>query len=167
MPIASYPRVTLNTTGTTNNPQSGTGLAILNQTNGQYVIADSNLFPINTGGIANQNTLVNIQNSVAALALESTLSSVLSGITSANTYNQTADISGKYTLTNTATAISSAVSCSQVVLIAPLSGFYLTIQGGAEMFFPPYSTIPVNVINLNRLLARYQTEGEVLSYYYH
>jgi hypothetical protein len=167
MPITSYPRITLNTTGTTNNAQSGTGLAILNQTNGQYVIADSNLFPINNGGIASQNTLVAIQNSVANLALESTLGSVLSGITLNNTYNQTQDISAKYTLTNTATAISSAVSCSQVVLIAPLSGFYLTIQGGGEMFFPPYSTIPVNVTNLNRLLARYQTDGEILSYYYH
>jgi hypothetical protein len=166
MPIASYPRVTLNTTGTTNNPQSGTGLAVLNQTNGQYVIADSNLFPINNGGIASQTTLVAIQNSVANLALESTLGSVLSGITSANTYNQTADISAKYSLTNTATAIGSG-ACVQVVLIAPLSGFYLTIQGGGEMFIPPYSTIPVNVTNLNRLLARYATELEVLSYYYH
>lgn len=166
MPISSYPRITLTNTRNNNNPQSGQGLAILNQSTGQYVIADSNLYPINNGGIASQTTLVAIQNSVANLALESTLGSVLSGITSANTYNQTADISAKYSLTNTATAIGSG-ACVQVVLIAPLSGFYLTIQGGGEMFIPPYSTIPVNVTNLNRLLARYATELEVLSYYYH
>jgi hypothetical protein len=65
MPIGSYPRITLNETGNTRNPQSGTGLAIYNQENGQYEIADSNLFPINNGGFASNNNLNRIYNNTA------------------------------------------------------------------------------------------------------
>jgi hypothetical protein len=157
MPISSYPRITLTNTRNNNNPQSGQGLAILNQSTGQYVIADSAFFPINNGGLASENTLQSV-NTVST--------NIETLITSANTYTQTADISAKFSLPETATAIGSG-SCKQVVLIAPASGFWLTIQGGGEMFMPPYSTIPVNVTNLNRLLVRYQATPEVLSYYYH
>jgi hypothetical protein len=59
MPIGSYPRITLNETGNTNNAPSGTGLAIYDVEIGQYKIADSNLFPIKpeNEGLANQITL--------------------------------------------------------------------------------------------------------------
>jgi hypothetical protein len=150
MPIASYPRVTLNTTGTTNNPQSGTGLAILNQTNGQYLIADSNLFPINNGGIASQNTLVQ----------------VLNYLITANTYNQAIDFSDNITLPLVSTQLTSQ-GCVQVVLIAPINGFWLSINAGGEIFIPANTTIPVNVANTDQLSVRYQTAGDVLYFYYH
>ncbi len=150
MPIASYPRVTLNTTGTTNNPQSGTGLAVLNQTNGQYVIADSNLFPINNGGLASQNTLVQ----------------VLNYLISGNSYNQGTDFSENFTLPLVSASLPIA-GCNQVVLIAPANGFWLTINAGGEIFIPANTTIPVNVSDTSQLSVRYQTAGDVLYYYYH
>lgn len=57
MPISSYPRFTLSQSSATNNPASGIGLSILNTLNNEYKIADSNLFPINNGGIAANETL--------------------------------------------------------------------------------------------------------------
>jgi hypothetical protein len=159
MPIASYPRITLNTTGQTNNPRSGTGLAIFNQSTGQYVIADSSFFPINNGGLASETTLL-------TRASEATLLSIGTKIDSANTYNQNVDTSGKFTLTETLSAIGSG-DCKQVVLIAPVNGVYVTVRGGGEMFIPPYSTIPVNANNINQILARYANAGDFLSYYYH
>jgi len=159
MPIASYPRITLNTTGQTNNPRSGNGLAIFNQSTGQYVIADSNFFPINNGGLASETTLL-------TRASEATLLSIGTKIDSANTYNQNVDISVKFTLTSTLSAIGSGES-KQVVLIAPVNGVYVTVRGGGEMFIPPYSTIPVNASNLNQISARYANDGDFLSYYYH
>lgn len=66
MPIGSYPRITLNTTGQTNNPLSGTGLAIYNQEGGQYVIADSDLFPINNGGLASKDDLAEVNGNLTA-----------------------------------------------------------------------------------------------------
>jgi hypothetical protein len=92
--------------------------------------------------------------------------SILTAILADNTYNQTPDLSGKYTLTDTLAAIGSG-SCQQVVLIAPVNGLYATIRSGGEMFIPPYSSLPVNVINLNQISARYATAGDFLSYYYH
>jgi hypothetical protein len=159
MPIASYPRITLNTTGQTNNPRSGTGLAIYNQSTGQYVIADSSFFPINSGGLASETTLL-------TRASETTLLSIGTKIDSANTYNQNVDTSVKFTLTDTLSAIGSG-ACQQVVLIAPINGVYITVRGGGEMFIPPYSTIPINTSNLNQISARYATAGDFLSYYYH
>jgi hypothetical protein len=168
MPIASYPRITLNTTGQTNNPRSGTGLAIFNQSTGQYVIADSSFFPINNGGLASETTLLTRASEATLLtrASEATLLSINTKIDSANTYNQNADISVKYTLTDTLSAIGSG-ECKQVVLIAPVNGVYVIVRSGGEMFIPPYSTIPVNVINLNQISARYANAGDFLSYYYH
>jgi hypothetical protein len=168
MPITSYPRITLNTTGQTNNPSSGSGLAIFNQSTGQYVIADSSLFPINNGGLASETTLLTRASEATLLtrASEATLLSINTKIDSSNTYNQNVDISVKYTLTDTLSAIGSG-ECKQVVLIAPVNGVYVTVRGGGEMFIPPYSTIPVNTSNINQILARYATAGDFLSYYYH
>jgi hypothetical protein len=64
MPIGSYPRITLQSTSDINNNMSGTGLAIFNQDSAQYAIADSNLFPINNGGLASQDTLQSVSNSL-------------------------------------------------------------------------------------------------------
>jgi hypothetical protein len=177
MPIASYPRITLNTTGQTNNPRSGSGLAIYNQSTGQYVIADSSFFPINNGGLASETTLLTRASEATLLtraseatlltrASEATLLTIGTKIDSANTYNQNVDISVKFTLTDTLSAIGSG-ECKQVVLIAPVNGVYVTVRGGGEMFIPPYSTIPVNASNLNQISARYATAGDFLSYYYH
>jgi len=60
MPIGSYPRITLNETTTTNNPASGTGLAIYNYNTDTYAIADSDLFPINGGGLASNNSVYDV-----------------------------------------------------------------------------------------------------------
>jgi len=68
MPIGSYPRITLNNTANNNNPPNGTGLAIYNETDGQYVIADGNLFPINNGGLASENMLTNVRNYLSDVA---------------------------------------------------------------------------------------------------
>ena len=164
MPIASYPRVTLNTTGQTNNPRSGTGLAIFNQSTGQYVIADSSLYPINSGGLASENTLVNVNTNL--ISIESNVLSIESELTGSNNYQQGIDISRNFTLPLTSTALPSNI-CVQVVLIAPVNGFWLNINSGAEIFIPPYTTLPINVHNTNTLSARYQTAGDVLFYYYH
>jgi hypothetical protein len=150
MPIASYPRITLNTTSQNNNARSGTGLAIFNQTTGQYVIADSNLYPINNGGLASENTLVQVINYLIAN----------------NTYNQAIDFSDNITLPLVSTQLNSQ-SCVQVVLIAPINGFWVSINAGGEIFIPANTTIPVNVTNTDQLSVRYQTAGDVLNFYYH
>jgi hypothetical protein len=92
--------------------------------------------------------------------------SILNAILADNTYNQSVDISGTYTLTSELIAIGSG-ACLQVVLIAPVNGVNVSIRGGGKIFVPPYSTIPVNVSNLNQITAQYVTAGDVLSYYYH
>lgn len=164
MPIASYPRITLNTTGQTNNPRSGTGLAIFNQSTGQYVIADSSFFPINNGGLASENTLIALNSILNTIELE--VLSIQSELTGSNNYQQGFDISRNFTLTLTSTALPSN-TCVQVVIISPVNGFWLTINSGGEIFIPPYTTLPINTNNTNTLSARYQTAGDVLSYYYH
>jgi hypothetical protein len=164
MPIASYPRITLNTTGQTNNPRSGTGLAIFNQSTGQYIIADSNLYPINNGGLASENTLNNVNTSLTSI--ETNVLSIQTELAGSITYQQGFDISKNYTLPLTSTALPSN-TCVQVVIISPVNGFYLTINGGGEIFIPPYTTLPINTNNTNTLSARYQTAGDLLSYYYH
>jgi len=164
MPIASYPRITLNTTGQTNNPRSGNGLAIYNQSTGQYVIADSSFFPINNGGLASENTLVSANTSLSLI--EANVLLIQSELTGSNNYQQGYDISRNYTLPLTLTALT-ANTCKQVVLISPVNGFYLTINSGGEIFIPPYTTLPINTNNTNTLSVRYQTAGDVLSYYYH
>ena len=105
-------------------------------------------------------------NSSQISAIASDISLILTAITSANNYTQTQDQTGKYTMTATVAAIGSG-ACSQVVLIAPVNGFFMNISGGGEMFVPPYSTIPVNVNNLNRINARWAVAGDVLSFYFH
>jgi hypothetical protein len=164
MPIASYPRITLNTTGQTNNPRSGTGLAIFNQSTGQYVIADSSLYPINSGGLASENTLVNVGTNIGSI--EVNVLQIQSELAGSKNYQQGYDISRNYTLPLTSTALP-ANTCVQVVLISPVNGFWLTINGGGEIFIPPYTTLPINANNTNTLSARYQTAGDVLFYYYH
>jgi hypothetical protein len=57
MPIGSYPRITLIGTQLQNNPQSGTGLSIYDNSSNTYKVADSDLFPINLGGLAANDTL--------------------------------------------------------------------------------------------------------------
>lgn len=57
MAISSYPRITLIGTRLENNPQSGTGLSIYDNTTNQYTVASSDLFPINQGGLAANDTL--------------------------------------------------------------------------------------------------------------
>jgi hypothetical protein len=164
MPIASYPRITLNTTGQTNNPRSGNGLAIFNQSTGQYVIADSSLYPINSGGLASENTLENVN--VSLSSIETNVTTIQTELYSSVNYQQGLDISRNFTLPLTVTALPS-FTCVQVVLIAPVNGFWLIINGGAEIFIPPYTTLPINVNNTNTLSARYQGAGDVLFYYYH
>ena len=56
MPISSYPRITLIGTRLENNPQSGTGICIFDNTIGEYTVASSDLFPINQGGLAANDT---------------------------------------------------------------------------------------------------------------
>lgn len=56
MPISSYPRITLIGTRLENNPQSGTGICIFDNTTGEYTVASSDLFPINQGGLAANDT---------------------------------------------------------------------------------------------------------------
>jgi len=164
MPIASYPRVTLNTTGQTNNPRSGTGLAIFNQSTGQYVIADSSLYPINSGGLASENTVYAVNTNLTSI--ENNVTLIESELNASSNYQQGFDISRNFSLPLTLTALPS-FTCVQVVLIAPVNGFWLIINGGAEIFIPPYTTLPINVNNTNTLSARYQTAGDVLFYYYH
>jgi hypothetical protein len=164
MPIASYPRITLNTTGQTNNPRSGTGLAIFNQSTGQYVIADSNLYPINSGGLASENTLYAVNTNLTSI--EVNVIAIKDELTGSNNYQQGFDISRNFNLPLTSTALP-ANTCVQVVIISPVNGFWLTINSGAEIFIPPYTTLPINANNTNTLSARYQTAGDVLFYYYH
>jgi hypothetical protein len=57
MPIGSYPRITLIGTQLQNNPQSGTGLSIYDNSSNTYKVADSSLFPINQGGLASNDQL--------------------------------------------------------------------------------------------------------------
>jgi len=96
----------------------------------------------------------------------SNTTSILTAILADNTYNQSVDISGTYTLTAELTAIGSE-TCQQVVLIAPVNGVNVSIRGGGKIFVPPYSTIPVNVGNLNQITAQYIVAGDKLGYYYH
>ena len=58
MPISSYPRITLEGTAPENNPLSGTGLSLLDNLTNEYRVANSDLFPINDGGLAANNTLI-------------------------------------------------------------------------------------------------------------
>jgi hypothetical protein len=58
MPISSYPRITLEDTAPENNPLSGTGLCLLDNLTNTYRVANSDLFPINEGGLAANNTLI-------------------------------------------------------------------------------------------------------------
>jgi hypothetical protein len=166
MPISSYPRITLTNTRNNNNPQSGQGLAILNQSTGQYVIADSNLYPINNGGLASENTLSLLYNLSGLNAQQGTLVQVLNYLISANTYNQGIDFSENFTLPLVSASLPTQ-ACYQVVLIAPANGFWLTINAGGEIFIPANTTIPVNVSDTGQLSVRYQTAGDVLYYYYH
>ena len=80
MPIGSYPRITLQNTSDVNNNKSGTGLAIFNQESDRYEIADSNLFPLNNGGIGNQNTLQTVANNLVANSDDSTAGDNLADI---------------------------------------------------------------------------------------
>jgi hypothetical protein len=166
MPISSYPRITLTNTRNNNNPQSGQGLAILNQSTGQYVIADSNLYPINGGGLASENTLTALYNLSGLNAQQGTLVQVLNYLIAANTYNQGIDFSDSITLPLVSTQLTSQ-NCVQVVLIAPANGFWLTINFGGEIFIPANTTIPVNITNTDQLSVRYQTAGDILFFYYH
>jgi hypothetical protein len=164
MPIASYPRITLNTTGQTNNPRSGTGLAIYNQSSGQYVIADSSLYPINSGGLASENTLSAINTNLNSI--ENNVTLIQSELAGSNTYQQGFDISRNFTLPSLSTPLPTN-TCVQVVIISPVNGFWITINGGTEMFIPPYTTLPINTNNTDTITARYQIAGDVLFYYYH
>lgn len=157
MPISSYPRITLTNTRNNNNPQSGTGLAILNQSTGQYVIADSNFFPINNGGLSSEGTLLLIEANTATISANQGINI---------NYVQGIDTSASYVLPLAITTLPSQ-SCLQVVLISPVNGFWLVVNSGNEIFIPPYTTLPVNVTNTNQLRARYQTPGDTLFYYYH
>jgi hypothetical protein len=157
MPISSYPRITLAATKDNKNPQSGTGLAILNQVNGQYVIADSNFFPINNGGLASEGTAALIETNTAQIYANQLINS---------NYVQGIDKSVSYVLP-LAIATLPSQACLQVVLISPINGFWLIVNSGNEIFIPPYTTLPVNVTNTNQLRARYQTAGDTLFYYYH
>jgi len=157
MPISSYPRITLTNTRNNNNPQSGTGLAILNQSTGQYVIADSNFFPINSGGLSSEGTL---------LLIEANTATILANQGININYVQGIDTSASYVLPLAITTLPSQ-ACLQVVLISPVNGFWLVVNSGNEIFIPPYTTLPVNVTNTNQLRARYQTAGDTLFYYYH
>lgn len=157
MPISSYPRITLTNTRNNNNPQSGTGLAILNQSTGQYVIADSNFFPINNGGLSSEGTLLLIEANTATISANQGINI---------NYVQGIDTSASYVLPLAITTLPSQ-SCLQVVLISPVNGFWLVVNSGNEIFIPPYTTLPVNVTNTNQLRARYQTAGDTLFYYYH
>ena len=157
MPISSYPRITLTNTRNNNNPQSGQGLAILNQSTGQYVIADSNFFPINNGGLASETTL---------LLIEANTATILANQIIDNNYVQGIDTSASYVLPLAITTLPSQ-ACLQVVLISPVNGFWLIVNSGNEIFIPPYTTLPINVTNTNQLRARYQTAGDTLFYYYH
>jgi hypothetical protein len=164
MPIASYPRITLNTTGQTNNPRSGIGLAIYNQASGQYVIADSSLYPINSGGLASENTLDNVNTNLGLI--ETNVSQIQGDISSSGIYQQGLDISRNFTLPFLSTPLPSN-TCVQMVIISPVNGFWITINGGTEMFIPPYTTLPINTNNTDTITARYQIAGDVLFYYYH
>jgi hypothetical protein len=94
------------------------------------------------------------------------IAAIYDAISENNSYQQNIDISKNFTLPLTSTALPSNI-CLQVVIISPVNGFWLTINSGGEIFIPPYTTLPINASNTNILSARYQTAGDVLSYYYH
>lgn len=108
--------------------------------------------------------ITNTQNLVSVM--QNDLGLILDEMSNNTSYTQDMDTSATFVLPLTTSTIGTG-TCKQVVLIAPVNGFWLTINAGGEMFVPPYTTIPVNVDNINRLRARYQTEGDVLFYYYH
>lgn len=66
MPISSYPRITLEDTSPDNNALSGTGLTILDNLTNTYRVANSDLFPINLGGLASQGTLNDVDEKLKA-----------------------------------------------------------------------------------------------------
>jgi len=105
-----------------------------------------------------------IQLDIGNIAID--IQNILNNIISNNNYNQNFDTSTIYTLTSELAAIGSGI-CKQVVLIAPVNGVNVSIRSGGKIFVPPYSTIPVNVSNLNQITAQYVTAGDFLSYYYH
>ncbi len=98
--------------------------------------------------------------------VETDLLNISTQLSESNDYAQAMDTSATFTLPLAITTLPT-ITCKQVVLIAPVNGFWLVVNSGGEMFIPPYTTLPVNVDNVNRLRARYQTAGDVLFYYYH
>jgi hypothetical protein len=98
--------------------------------------------------------------------IELDLLNILTELTNSTFYAQGMDTSATFTLPLAITTLPT-ITCKQVVLIAPVNGFWLVVNSGGEMFIPPYTTLPVNVTNVNRLRARYQTAGDTLFYYYH
>jgi hypothetical protein len=96
MPIGSYPRITLNNTEQYNNPQSGTGLALLNPNSNQYVIADTNTFQVNNGGLASEETLIGVNGNVSIVGdrLVSDLGPTIANLL----YDTNTDISAANTL---------------------------------------------------------------------
>jgi hypothetical protein len=105
-------------------------------------------------------------NSTLLTVIETDLVSIDSRLSESNAYAQTMDTSATFTLPLAITTLPT-IGCQQVVLIAPVNGFWLVVNSGGEMFIPPYTTLPVNVTNVNKLRARYQTAGDTLFYYYH
>ena len=98
--------------------------------------------------------------------IEGDLLNIDSKLSASNNYAQGMDTSATFVLPLAITTLPT-ITCTQVVLIAPVNGFWLVVNSGGEMFIPPYTTLPVNVNNVNKLRARYQTAADTLFYYYH
>lgn len=195
MPVSSYPRVTVQGTGTPNNPQNGQALMIVNPITGKYEAATAATFAGGGGGdatAANQTTQINeaqtansylssIESNTFSTSQNTSLGSTAANQTTQITEAQTAnskltdllayikvqDFSKQQACTATFVALENT-ACVKVTLIAQSTNteaIEYDIDSGNSLFLEAGYSVVINVTNSNKIRIR-QTGGAGETAYY-
>jgi hypothetical protein len=164
MPVSSYPRVTVQGTGTAQNTQNGSALMVVNPSTGKYEAATAATFGGGGGGgdatAANQTSQINLattlNGSVATAANQTSQTTALNAQTNGGVL---ADTFRTQTLTASYVALTAA-TCKYVTLINLSTNANFTIRLGATILtLEKGYSMKINVANASSILIA-QTTGE-------
>lgn len=163
MPVSSYPRVTVQGTGTAQNTQNGSALMVVNPSTGKYEAATAATFSGGGGGdatAANQTSQINLattlNGSVATAANQTSQTTALNAQTNGGVL---ADTFRTQVLTASFVALTAA-ACKYVTIINLSTNAKFSIRLGAVVLsLEAGYSIKINVANASSILIA-QTTGE-------
>jgi hypothetical protein len=164
MPVSSYPRVTVQGTGTAQNTQNGSALMVVNPSTGKYEAATAATFGGGGGGgdatAANQTSQINLATTLnGSVATAANQTSQTTALNAQSNGGVLVDTLATQVLTTSNVALT-AIACKYVTLInlSTNAKFTFTIGANTLTLEPGYS-VRLNVNN-SGLIRIAQSTGE-------